>query len=223
MKTRNIFIIMALIAASYSPVYAQVFGLRGGFNLSKIHEKAESTPGVITLIEPSKNTIGFHIGPTAEFPISDVFSIETALLFTTKGWKYDYSESIFFMPFSVKSTTTLYYIDLPLTPKFTFDLGGPELFVLAGPYVGIGLYGESKADVTVFGEKQTDKSVIEWNSNGLKRLDYGLTAGTGLRFNQLTFGIYYNYGLANISSYSENGYSVNNRVLNFSMGYLFNQ
>ena len=219
MKTLKLIFSILIISSYYSTSFAQVFGLRGGLNLANVSEKDNDG----SYNEYNKNNIGFHIGGTVDFPISDVFSIETGLIFTTKGVKYELSEFILLGNMDIKAKTTLYYIDIPITPKFTFDLGGSELFVLAGPYIGIGLFGKAKAEVTFMGETESDSEDVEWGSEGLNRLDYGLTLGAGLQFTAISLGLYYNYGLANISSDSDNGWRSNNRVLNISLGYRFNQ
>lgn len=219
MKTLKLLLATILISGFCSSSYAQVFGIRGGLNLSNLSEKDNDN----RYDESNKNKIGFHIGGTVDFPISDIFSVETGLILTTKGMKYEESIGNMFATYDVKSKMTLYYLDIPITAKFAFDLGGSKLFVLAGPYIGVGLFGNAKSEVTINGRTESSNDAVEWGSDGLNRLDYGLTLGAGVQFNALLVGLYYNYGLANISSYSDNGYRANNRVLNISLGYRFNQ
>jgi len=55
----------------------------------------------------------------------------------------------------------------------------------------------------------------------LKRLDFGLTGGAGIEINFIQIDLSYGLGLANISSYTNDGDKINNRVLGIFLGYKF--
>ena len=59
------------------------------------------------------------------------------------------------------------------------------------------------------------------DNDDLKRLDMGLTFGGGVEINAIMLGISYDLGLANISSYQQDGATSKNKVLKFSVGYRF--
>ena len=125
---------------------------------------------------------GFHVGVTAEFPFSDMVSFETGLLLSTKGYKISEEESIMGETIKIEGKANLLYIDIPLTAKATFDVGGAKLYGTFGPYLGFGLSGKSKTEVSGGGESETEEEDVKWGSgddDDLKRLDFGLTIGAG--------------------------------------------
>ena len=74
-------------------------------------------------------------------------------------------------------------------------------------------------------EELAQEEDVEWGSDkekdDLKRLDFGLTMGGGVEINSIQIGLTYALGLANISSYTDYGTKINNRVLGLSVGYKF--
>lgn len=121
----------------------------------------------------------------------------------------------------------IYYLDIPLTAKAIFDVGGSKIYGTFGPYIGMGLSGKIKSEYTGNYETETDEEDINFGSDkdedDLKRLDYGLTAGVGIELKSIQIGINYNLGLANISSYTDDGNKISNRVLGISVGYKFGE
>ena len=130
------------------------------------------------------------------------------------------------MGFSLKAKINLYYLDIPLTLKASHEISeGLKLFGAVGPYVGIGLIGKTKVTFEFQGEEDTEVEDVKWgsneNSDDVKRLDMGLTFGAGVEIKSIMLGISYDLGLANISSYQDNGATRKNKVLKFSIGYRF--
>ena len=202
-------------------LFAQNFGLKGGLNLATMLMKDDDD----TYSDDFKMNPGFHAGVTAEFPLAKIISLETSVLLSTKG--FNYYETINFTgePIQIEEKLNLLYLDLPLTVKSTFDIGGARIYGAFGPYIGIGLNGKRKVQVTSNGETITDEADLEWKSDfdgySLKRLDYGLTMGVGVEVKSFQLGVSYGLGLANISTYNTNGLKLNNRVLGGSIGYIF--
>lgn len=193
--------------------FAQNFGIKAGLNLSEIR-----------LSNPYENyndylkmNPGFHIGPTVEFPITESFSIESGLLLSTKGRKVIIKESM--DNFEYKEKLNMFYLDIPLTAKAALDIGSFKIYGTFGPYIGMGLGGKSKFTI----DDETSSESVKFGSDGLKRLDYGLTAGGGIKFNDIQIGIIYGLGLANISNTANffQGSKQYNRVLGISTGYNF--
>jgi outer membrane protein W len=199
--------------------YAQTFGVKGGLNLANWLVKDD----VDTYSDDFKMALGLNLGVTAEFPINDMLSFETGLMFNTKGFAMKESMDFFGETMEIKSKTTLNYIDIPLTVKATFAAGSSNIFALAGPYVGIGLSGKTKATVTYGGESETDTEDMEFGSEDdqMKRLDYGLIIGAGVDFGTISVGASYGLGLGNLVNNPEDGSKVNNRVISISVGYKF--
>lgn len=217
MKILMKLLIVVVVLTMSAQSFAQTFGVKFGLNLSNMVAKDEDD----TFSDDFKYNPGLHLGPTAEFPISDNFSIETGLLATTKGFKMteegsggDYSMNLY-----------LLYVDVPVTAKASFDLGGVRIYAAAGPYVGAGIFGQYRSKITVGGESESDTEAVDWGSDAdeddFKRLDYGVTAGAGIEFGAVQIGASYGYGLANITPDTEGGTVVNNRVLGVSIGLKF--
>jgi hypothetical protein len=218
MKNCTKFSMILLISLFCIQTNAQTFGLKAGLNLSNMLEKDDDD----TYSNDYKMNPGFHIGGTVDVPISDILSFESGLLLTTKGFKYEEEE----MGISIKAKANLYYLDIPLTLKASHELSeGLKIFGAVGPYVGIGLSGKIKATVEYQGDEETDEEDVKWGSDedndDLKRLDMGLTFGGGVEINAIMLGISYDLGLANISSYQQDGATSKNKVLKFSVGYRF--
>lgn len=77
------FIICGLIPILES--FAQTFEIKAGVNLSTMLSKADRSTysGDYTL------TPRLHFGVTSEIPINKLFSIESGLLFSSKGYKLE--------------------------------------------------------------------------------------------------------------------------------------
>jgi len=203
-----------------SKTYAQVFGVKAGLNLSTQLMKDNDA----TYSDDYKMNPGFHIGATAEFPLTDLLSFETGLFLSTKGYKVSMSETEMGETIEIKGSTNLYYLDIPLTAKAYFDLSTVKVFGIAGPYIGIGLSGKSKFEMTCGSVTLTEEEDLKWGSgeeDHYRRLDYGLIVGAGVAINSIEIGLSYALGLANISAQTEDGAKTNNRVLGISVGYKF--
>ena len=53
-----------------------------------------------------------------------------------------------------------------------------------------------------------------------ENLDYGASAGIGVELKHIQLNLFYDYGIANISTYSEY-FEIKNRVIGLSVAYLF--
>jgi len=182
--------------------------------------------GNTVLSEDFKMKPGFLLGPTADFPLSDHLSVETGILLSTKGFKTSEKETYQSETFEYRSTLNLVYIDIPIALKGKISVSeNTDLFLSAGPYVGIGISGKSKSERIYNGDKTTNEEEVKWgsdeNNDMLKRPDFGLAFGGGVEIKSFQFGIFYNVGLANISAYTEDETKISNRVLNISTGYRF--
>lgn len=212
-KLLTVFIVFTMATASY----AQTFGVKAGLNLSNMEIKGDD----FSDFDDSKMIPGFHLGGIVEFPISDIFSFETGLLLSTKGFKLNEKENN--SEYKIKMNS--FYLDIPLTAKASFDVGDAKVYGVLGPYLGIGLSGKIKSEYSYEGETETDEEEIKWGSDededDLKRLDFGLTMGAGVEINSIIFELSYDLGLANIATITDYGLTINNRVFKISAGYKF--
>jgi len=213
-------ILIALIVFSFATEsFAQVkVGGKTGLNISTMVYKDNDE----TYSDDFDKKLGFHLGPIVEFSFTELISLETGLILSSKGFKRiekdEYEEW--------KQTLNTLYLDIPITAKFSFNLGGVKIYTALGPYIGIGLTGKVKEEYTYYDEDpEKDDWEIKWGSDeekhDLKRLDIGLSGGAGVQIKFILIGFHYNLGLANISPYTENGATVANRTFGFSVGVLF--
>ncbi len=204
---------LILIAVNSS---AQTFGIKGGLNLSNVFTKIEGDK----FESDMKMNPGFHIGPTMELDLSDMFSIQSGLILSTKGFKYngtvtDEDGNLIGMS---DLKMNLYYLDIPLAAKAKIGFDRFMLFGIFGSSLGIGLVGKSKYELD--GEKGT--STIKFGADEiLKRLEVALTFGGGIEVNRFLFGLSYNLGLTNTSNRDPGVIKQTNRVLSISIGYKF--
>jgi hypothetical protein len=173
----KIFLVVIAINMATDELYAQNFGIKAGLNLSNM--LFENNGG--TYSDDFKINTGFHIGATAEFPLTEMFSLEAGLLLSTKGFKM-IREKFRWDVYELK--INLLYLDIPLLAKASFDLGSAKIYGVFGPYLGIGLSGKTQSKAGPNEEDSiTSESDIKWGSNededDLKRIDFGLTMGRG--------------------------------------------
>ena len=208
MKLLFVFVLFSMT----TQIYGQTITVKGGLNLSTMNVKDDDD----TYSDKFKMKPGFHIGATAEFPITEAVAFETGLLLSTKGYKANEKETYGGETYEYNESVNLLYLDIPLLAKAYFDIGEAKIFGAFGPYIGYGLSGKSKYDYTGSGETHSEEEDIKWGSGDedyFKRLDFGLSAGAGIEMNSIVIGLSYNLGLANISSDTSNGMKGSNRVL----------
>ena len=190
------------------PVVAQIFGIRGGLNISDCAIKVYDNTPLYTV--PS---FGIILGGTVEFKIGDKYSLETGLTLNDKGLK---------IPGGTDTITHIRYLDIPLNAKYSFSLGKNRFYLSAGPYLGIGLYGiylwkDSNGEYN--GKR------VQWGNNGaaneIKRPDYGINLGLEYEIRRILFGVQYGLGFANLGPQGYIYQSQKNRVLSVSLGYKF--
>ena len=194
---------------------AQTFTAKAGFNLADLKEKG----GFFSPDYDMKP--GFHVGLAAEFPINKFLSIEPALIYNSKGARLEETIS----GINVSADLNLQYLDIPVNLKVHQQMeGGLKIFATAGPYLGIGLAGKAKAKASGQGSSGSDEQKVSWGTSSeddYKRPEFGATFGAGVEIKMVQVGISYDLGLSNIAANRDNGYSVKNRVLKFSVGYRF--
>ena len=207
----KLFLIVIAIMMATDKLFSQEFGIKAGFNSSNMHIVYDD----MISIDANMKT-GFHIGATAEFPLTEIFSLETGLLLSSKGFIEEIKD------FNYKVIFNPLYLDIPLTVKASSYIGGTKVYGMFGSYIGIGLSGTIKGEVIVDGLTTSQEIDIEWGSDidsDFKRMDFGLIIGAGVELNSIQIGLNYSLGLANISP--QTNLKINNRVLGISVGYRF--
>jgi len=199
-----------------SQIHSQVkFGVKTGLNLATMLDKDSST----IYSKEYKKKPSLLLGVTGEFPFSDNFSIESGLLFSSKGYKMKDS--------SATVSVNLSYFEIPINAVYNFDLDYIKMTIKAGPYIGAAVKGKAKSNEKVFTDGQgnsvnkVDLNLGRNKTDFAKQLDYGISFGLGAEVNSICFGIQYGLGLANITTNTENENIFKNRVIGITIGYKF--
>ena len=206
---------------------AQTLEIKSGLNLSTMYYENFGE----TYRDEFKLAPRFIFGATSEFPISESFSFEPGLLFSSKGYKIDtyYEAPTYsgkYLP--IVESATLNYIDIPLSLKFSTSTKKIQFFGAIGPYFALGLSGKvSREEYNINGQGGIDyEGTIDYKDemgkDGIwKRFDYGMQAGIGMTIQKIAFRINYSYGLANIAQYEDS--TNKNRIIGISLGYIINK
>lgn len=209
----KIFLVVMLVLIS-SQLSAQIkFGLKAGLNGNNISKNLE--PDGDNEIYTSKMYYSYHFGASVEIGFSDALSLQSGLMYTTKGWAVDLDEVLKEDIADGLSIDGYYrfmfnYLEVPFNMAYKFG----NIQVYAGPYVSLMLNGKMKYDVTMeedgesFDESDEIKYVpvfgevkdgdIDDEDMAVYGLDYGLNAGVGYRIGQILITAGYSFSLGNI-------------------------
>lgn len=221
MKKGLIFVLFALVSiVSYSQIS---WNAKVGMNMSNFTGMEESTV-----------KIGYNIGVGMEYQLTDMWSIQPSLLFTTKGAKEDFSEE----GYKDEYTYNPLYLELPIMAAARFAVAdNMNLVVSAGPYLAFGIGGkvtnewsESYGGKTESGEdkydifkdaKDEDGDLI---SKAANKFDFGLGVGVALEINKFFVSLNGAFGLTKIQDvpeYDKDGDVIGKKSaknMNFSIG-----
>ncbi len=214
MKNLTKVLLILLLVSISSQLNAQVkFGLKAGLNGNNISKDLE--PDSDDELYTSKLSFSYHIGATVELGLSDVLSLQSGLLYTTKGWAVDIDEVLKEdiadgLEFDGYYRFMFSYLEVPVNIAYKFG----NIQVYAGPYISLMLSGKEKYDITmteldeshtesderkyvpVFGEVKDGD--IDDENMAAYGLDYGLNAGVGYRIGQILITAGYSYSMSNI-------------------------
>lgn len=170
---------------------------------------------------------GFAVGLLAEIPVTERFSLRPSLNLAHKGVTLKASEEADggIGSIDVKVTNNLYYAELPVVATWNIPLQNSKIFFGAGPSLGVGLFGKSKATYTVNfpgipAEEETMKAdAFEDDGAEFERLDLSANAIAGIQWNS---GLYVNagylHGFSNLSKDGD-GSSYKNRTVQLTVGF----
>ena len=188
------------------------FGAKAGINIANLDVTDANIDSRTSL----------HLGVTAEFEISDTFSIQPELLYSAQGaTESDTYEDSFIREVS-EYEWKLNYIQIPIMAKFYVSEG---LSLEAGPQIGFLASAEVDSDSTetsLFDGSSVSTSSTVDAKEIVKSVDFGLNFGLGYKLDSgLNFALRYNLGLSNIYDVSESTVKIKNRVFQLSVGYTF--
>lgn len=166
---------------------------------------------------------GFHVGGLVEIPISEKFSVQPEILYSSQGASEEYSETIFGSTISYESKIKLAYINIPIMAKY-YVIDG--LSIEAGPQFGILASAKAEAEASGMGQSE---SIDEDIKDAFKTLDIGFGLGAGYRLNNgLFFSARYVLGISNIAEDEDNdpdfddeSIKLKNNVIQLSVGFSF--
>lgn len=187
------FTALALVAFNFSNAQDISFGAKAGLNLSNVTGDVEGT---------SMKT-GFQIGGFAEIAISDEFSIQPELVYSTQGAK----EEEEFFGVTYEGSLNLSYINVPVMAKYYITEG---LSLEAGPQIGFLVSAEYEAE----GETSDVKEF--YNST-----DFGFNIGAGYNVTEnINASLRYTAGMSNILKDSDD-YKAANSNIAIALAYKF--
>lgn len=197
----------ALTVLTVIALNAQTFGIKAGLNLANVTGDTYGDVDMRTSI---------HIGLMAEFEISESFSFQPELIYSSQGTKSEdnYPEFDEFY----ESTAKVDYINIPLMAKY---YASENLSLEIGPQIGFLLSAEDEWKETYEGNTDSGTDDLE---EYLKSIDFGLNFGLGYKLDSgLNFGARYNLGLSNLYDDEDEFYddSIQNTVIQLSVGYFF--
>lgn len=197
-------VLTALVIFSSAMVFGQ-FGVKGGAGVATTLSKDNDTNFGKEVFN-YKPGFAFHVGAGYEIDISDMISVEPALLFAQRSFKADINDQLF--------TFKLSYVELPINAKvYVLELGDNQLYGLAGGYVGYMLTAKLDGEKIEIGND---------NDEEVKPLDGGVNIGVGIQlFDSLNVDLSGSIGVANLSNVQTNGYKDNNRVFRLTVTYQF--
>lgn len=194
------------------------FGVKAGANIANTSSKNES------------GRIGFNVGGTVEYKLSDRFFLQSGLEFTSKGSKLKEQSFNFSLPYfdsgeltsiddldyvtytgKAKASQNLMFLQIPLTIGYRLPLAEDiNLTFNIGGYAGYGIAARSKYKINGTlkypdGKTEsvnTETTYKKYNETGLERFDYGLLGGIGIEYKKFSFNVNYELGLRNLDKSS---------------------
>lgn len=180
-KLGYLLIAVLLISASAHAQFSQ-YGVKAGLNLSNMTIDGSNDRNLRT---------GFHAGVFSRMGISEFFSVQPELLYTTKGFTNSYDIAVA----EGEVDFNLNYIEIPV--NLVYHLAEDFSFQF-GPYIGYLLTAnvETTNEVLNFFDFDTDSDI---DRDNFKSFDFGVTAGLEFQLDPILLGFKYNLGLMNVA------------------------
>jgi hypothetical protein len=216
------FLFITFVASAFSQSFK--YGITAGLNQSKYPETFTAQGQEVSVRGEkitSSATTGFHFGFFTDITIRKI-SIQSGLLYTTKGGINDYSYSIIDYSYDDRQKLKLNYLESPINILYHLPLKFGDFFIGGGPYIAIGISGNLTEITTSTSGNNSKEGNVNFGSDptNVKNPDYGLNGAFGLNLNnKWRFSVNYEYGLANPST--NISVKSRNEALGFSLGFYF--
>lgn len=209
MKKGLIFVLFALVSVV-------------SFSQISWNAKVGMTMNNVTKVEDSKMKLGYTFGVGVDYAFSDMWSVQSGLMFASKGTKIDLSYSEDGDTESDEYKINPVYLEIPILAAVKFPISDNMKFIVnVGPYVAFGLGGKTTNDYSYTSvdypednesgsqsfklfSKEKDEDGNEAEKAALKRFDLGLQYGIGLEFGHYLVNLSGQYGF--INPVNEKGY-----------------
>jgi hypothetical protein len=206
---KKLFLCAAIAVFGLSNVNAQEvkFGVKAGVNFATLS----------TDIIDAKSRTSFHFGGVAEISISEKFSVQPELMYSSQGAKSEFNETFEGVTISTKEEAKLDYISIPIMAKYYVAKG---FSLEAGPQVSFLMSAKYDYEFTYDGSTESESEDIKDITKGI---DFGLGFGAGYKMDSgFNFGARYSLGLSNINDdVDASDESIKNNVFQLSVGYFF--
>ncbi len=156
------------------------FGIKGGLNLTNFTKDDKITD--------EKLRAGFNAGIYGRFKLTDGFSLQPEVLYSTQGNKQNIN---FFNLGNSTVTSTLGYVQVPILAVVNIV---PNFNIHAGPYAGFLVTSKFNTD------NNGNTNTYNINSDYVNKVDYGLVGGIGIDITKVHIGARYLYGLQNVGA-----------------------
>jgi hypothetical protein len=221
-----LFILVTVFTFSFVNAQDMSFGIKAGLNYGA---NKTSDSDFNDQFDP---ILVFHFGAYGEFSLSDKFSLQPELLYTTSGADFK-SYSTIGGEITSDLKYRLNYLNIPITAKYYVV---DNLSLEVGPYIGFLLSatedGSLKSgDIVLLEADKIDKK------ENYKSTDFGMGLGAGYKLdNGLSFSLRYNLSLMDINDNPElvgettrrsgeagtSSFTMSNNIIQFSIGFTFN-
>jgi len=189
-------------------------GPRAGLNLTNMN---------MGLVDNTDFKAGFQIGGILDIPVfegfyairpTDLFSIQTGLLFTQKGGQFTSN----LLGTSMSSSTRINYLMVPVSQLFFLEIAREtRLIFQTGVNLGFALGGTIRTEI----QGETETQSIEFGSaeHEFNSFDFGVNFGIGVEFLNFQVGVGYSIGISNLSNVRS--MVTRNNGFAFTVTYLF--
>lgn len=212
---KKLLLSLALVAGLSTAVLAQnpvKLGLKAGLAFPNMSISA----GGLSIAFDSRTS--FYVGGTADFAISDVFSVQPGLTFVSKGTKFsgDEFELGDISADADAATLNFSYVEIPVNLLANFKVANAgKVFFGGGPYYAFA--------VDAFAKSGSLKEDVDFEEDGFKRGDFGVNFLGGFQFNnRLNIHAGYGLGLSSVIDDQEQmDVKFKNKVFTVGLGFTF--
>jgi hypothetical protein len=213
---KKLSLLIALIVIIATPAISQdeggttasgiSFGVKAGVNFASVN-------GDIADDEEWDGRTGFHGGVLVNIPVTELFSVQPELLYSTQGFKFTDVED------NEEVTGKLDYIIIPVLADFSLAEG---FSLQGGPQIGFNVTKELEADGYSMDIEESDEV------DEVKSIEFAATIGAQYRLPMgLFFQARYTIGFTDIIETNPNyefdmDTSLKNSVFSISAGWFFN-